>query len=66
LRDARTVSKRFIVSKVSDFGESVVVTVTAAPVVASRMKIVAASAVIIYGPVSVDENRIVAIIVASG
>jgi hypothetical protein len=30
------------------------------------MKIVAASAVIIYGPVSVDENRIVAIIVASG
>ena len=66
MRDARTVSKRFIVSKVSDFGESVVVTVTAAPVVASRMKIVAASAVIIYGPVSVDENRIVAIIVASG
>jgi len=60
------VSKRFIVSKVNDFGESVVVTVTAAPVVASRMKIVAASAVIIYGPVSVDENRIVAIIVASG
>ena len=66
MRDARTVSKRFIVSKVNDFGESVVVTVTAAPVVASRMKIVAASAVIIYGPVSVDENRIVAIIVASG
>lgn len=66
MRDARTVSKRFIVSKVSDFGESVVVTVTAAPVVASRMKIIAASAVIIYGPVSVDENRIVAIIVASG
>jgi hypothetical protein len=66
LRDARTVSKRFIVSKVSDFGESVVVTVTAAPVVASRMKIIAASAIVIYGPVSVDENRIVAIIVASG
>jgi hypothetical protein len=44
--------------------ESIVVSITPTPVIATRVEVIAPSAVIIDGPVAVDEDRIIPVVIA--